>query len=154
MVDNYGIKSGYVTEADLDADTDAFFVNWQGLVTAGDVTANSMRWSVQTDDMVENGMQRVKTTNGRARELGDLQLSDWILTLSTDMAIYLESTIFNGSPDALVTIKTRDRYTGDWIAVQCICERSRLTAEVSPVNTQYMTTFRLSFSECEIAPAS
>lgn len=154
-MDDYGIKAGHVSKATLDADTDAFFVNWQALVTAGDATAISKRWSVSTSNAYQLGVQRVYGMDDRARDIGSASVAQWTLVLSTDMAKYLESTIFAGSPDALVTIKTYDQYTGEWIAVQCIAERPRNIESIyEPINNTYFRRFTILFRECNEAPAS
>lgn len=154
-MDDYGIKSGYVTKAALDADSDTFFVNWKALVTTGDANAISKRWSISTSNAYQLGVERVYGMDDRARDIGSNTVSQWSMVLSTDMAQYLEATIFSGLPDALVTIKTYDQYSGTWVAIQCIVERPRNVESIyEPINNTYFRKFTLTFRECREAPDS
>lgn len=158
-MDDYGLASGYITESAMDADTDNFLVNWQGLVTAGDSSAISNAWNVTTLNGIEQGSQRLQSFDGTIREIGDLTLSSWTLNLSQDMLAYLNTTIFASgtAPSAQVTVKTYDQAFGTWDAYWAIVERPRYvqgSEGFDPVNNIYFRGYLLRFSFVSVADNS
>lgn len=158
-MDTYGIASGRITETALDADTDNFLVNWQGLVTAGNSSAISNAWNVETLNGIEQGTERLQSFDGTIREIGDLVVSNWKLNLSQDMLAYLNSTIFASgtAPSASVTIKAYDQSSATWDAYWAIVERPRYiqgSEGFDPVNNIYFRGYILRFSFVEVADNS
>jgi hypothetical protein len=151
-MDSYALARGTLTATALNADDDAFLINWKALMFVADADDFSLDWNVATVNEVEYSADRVYNLDGRAKNLGDITISPWEIIVSSDMAVYLEATIFQGYPDAVVTLKTYDQYSKEWVVLNGIVERPRMVGNAfDAVNNMYLRRMKMEFRQCEVA---
>lgn len=155
VFNDYAMASGYITQTALNADSDALLKNWKSRLVAGDSDAIALDFNVQSFNEIDYGTIRVNGLDNRARQFGTITVSPWTLILSSDMAIFLESEIFSGAIDALVTIKTYDQYTKTSGIFNCIVERPMFIGNSTQnVNNVYLPRFQMIFKNVVIASVS
>jgi len=146
MTTNIGIARGTLTQAAFDANTDYLLKNWRSLASGA-----SFQFTAETQFMIDFYTRKTRAYSGITRGSGYSTISPWLMTMDSDMSVYLESTIFQGEPSTAVTIKTYDVYRKAYYYFNCIATYEMLTESITNYSNRVMTGYRMMFNNAVIA---